>query len=332
MTGCPGLSLTEDAYGQKVFIDPQICVADSYCTKIKACPSFEEIIVKDYHPTKYKKDSGNESIDGDISKPEPLVSIDSLLSEGKTWRAVVIGVGGTGVTTISRVIAEASKNIKSDLIDFKFMDQKGLAQRNGSVTGHLALHPAEISAGTVTPTGKADLILSPDLLDASSALHYLSENGHAIIDDEYQIPLSFLLSEEEFSRNELQQKVFNSGENIGIFPANKIAVEYLGKSVYSSCVLLGMAYQKGLLPFSEGELTSAIERSMKKTEVENNLTAFNLGRKFISAPKEFTTISSRGSQNHEVSQNLFLLEQSIIGEFSKVELHKRNFRKIQKSK
>ena len=124
MTGCPGLSLTEDAYGQKVFIDPQICVADSYCTKIKACPSFEEIIVKDYHPTKYKKDSGIESIDGDISKPEPLVSIDSLLSEGKTWRAVVIGVGGTGVTTISRVIAEASKNIKSDLIDFKFMDQK----------------------------------------------------------------------------------------------------------------------------------------------------------------------------------------------------------------
>ena len=54
MTGCPGLSLTEDAYGQKVFIDPQICVADSYCTKIKACPSFEEVIVKDYHPIKYK--------------------------------------------------------------------------------------------------------------------------------------------------------------------------------------------------------------------------------------------------------------------------------------
>ena len=40
MTGCPGLSRTFDGYGSKVSIDPQICVADSYCTKIKVCPSF----------------------------------------------------------------------------------------------------------------------------------------------------------------------------------------------------------------------------------------------------------------------------------------------------
>ncbi|PJB53767.1 MAG: hypothetical protein CO099_05380, partial [Bdellovibrio sp. CG_4_9_14_3_um_filter_39_7] len=43
MTGCPGLTLTDDAYGSKVMIDPQICVSDSYCTKIKACPSFERV-------------------------------------------------------------------------------------------------------------------------------------------------------------------------------------------------------------------------------------------------------------------------------------------------
>ena len=78
-----------------------------------------------------------------------------------------------------------------------------------------------------------------------------------------------------------------------------------------------MAFQKGLLPFREEELTSAIERSMKKAEVKNNLTAFSLGRRFILTPKEFTTISSKGSQNHEISQNLFLLEQSIVDSFPK---------------
>ena len=55
MTGCPGLTKTSDAYGDKIMIDPQICVADSYCTKIKACPSFEEVTVKNYHPTKHQK-------------------------------------------------------------------------------------------------------------------------------------------------------------------------------------------------------------------------------------------------------------------------------------
>ena len=252
-----------------------------------------------------------------VPNPENLFSVESLLSENKTWRAVVIGVGGTGVTTISRVIAEADKNIQSDLIDFKFMDQKGLAQRNGRVTGHLALHPGEISAGTVTPMGKADLLLSPDLLDASSALHYLKSDGHAIVDDEFQVPLSFLLSEEEFSKNELQKKVFNSSDNVEIFPANKIAIEYLGKAVYSSCVLLGMAFQKGLLPFSENELISAIQRSMKKSEVENNLKAFSLGRAFIFDPKNFSTIVEKGKGNIEEANNLALLEKSFIESFPK---------------
>ena len=55
MTGCPGLTTTSDAYGQKIAIDPQICVADSYCTKIKACPSFEKVEVKDFPQPDLKK-------------------------------------------------------------------------------------------------------------------------------------------------------------------------------------------------------------------------------------------------------------------------------------
>ena len=53
---------------------------------------------------------------------------------------VVTGVGGSGVTTISRVLAEAAREMdgRSDL-DFKFIDQKGLAQRNGNVTGRLSI-------------------------------------------------------------------------------------------------------------------------------------------------------------------------------------------------
>ncbi|CAM9914109.1 unnamed protein product, partial [Chrysoparadoxa australica] len=79
-TGCPGLSQTFDAYGTKVFIDPQICVNDSYCTKIKACPSFEEVIVKEYHPSLYKNKVEKQGENKDLPLPTPDKSFETIAS------------------------------------------------------------------------------------------------------------------------------------------------------------------------------------------------------------------------------------------------------------
>ena len=113
MTGCPGLTKTSDAYGDKIMIDPQICVADSYCTKIKACPSFEEVIVKNYHPTKYKKNQISPVFD-DLPEVDGF-DLNLILNENASWRAVT-GVGGSGVTTISRIIAGLPKTLMLILI------------------------------------------------------------------------------------------------------------------------------------------------------------------------------------------------------------------------
>src|SRR2546425_5687485 len=40
-TGCPGLTIIDTDYGEKIGIDQSTCVSDTYCTKIMACPSFE---------------------------------------------------------------------------------------------------------------------------------------------------------------------------------------------------------------------------------------------------------------------------------------------------
>ena len=96
--------------------------------------------VSNYHPTLKKslKSVGNES--EDLPEPEIHKTLD-LISKGDDWRVVVTGVGGSGVTTISRILAEASREMdgRNDL-DFKFMDQKAFAQRNGRVTGHLSVY------------------------------------------------------------------------------------------------------------------------------------------------------------------------------------------------
>lgn len=301
MTGCPGLSQAFDPYGTKVIIDPQICVSDSYCTKIKVCPSFELVEVSNFHPTKYKTATKAEAQKNVLPLPVLKKSLQDIAA-GSDYRLVVTGVGGSGVTTISRVLAEAAKTMggRSD-IDFKFVDQKGLAQRNGNVTSHLALYQAGKSHAQVTPLGGADLLLSPDLLDGSQHLAFLSAQGSVILDEKFQVPLSILLDrgvlKKPINESHLQGKLQNLlGERLLLLPMKEVCEEQLGKSVYASAMILGVAFQRGLLPFELSELEAAFGRTMKKNELTNNLEAFALGRSLALGQKPAAKITSGASQ------------------------------------
>jgi indolepyruvate ferredoxin oxidoreductase len=301
MTGCPGLSQTFDAYGSKVMIDPQICVADSYCTKIKACPSFEMVEVLNYHPGLYKKASTAVEVQ-ELPLPKIRKSLSDI-AQGSDYRVVVTGVGGSGVTTISRVLAEAAREMGGrDDIDFKFVDQKGLAQRNGNVTSHLALFRAGKSHSQVTPLGGADLLLSPDLLDGAQHLSFLRKTGEAILDEKFQVPLSILL-DKGVEKTPVNAQVLSIklkdllGGRLTLLPMKDVSEKVLGKNVYASAMILGAAYQKGLLPFEMNDLEAAFARTMKKQELENNLISFKLGRELVSTGNRFLEKTAEGKSS-----------------------------------
>lgn len=291
MTGCPGLSQTFDAYGSKVMIDPQICVSDSYCTKIKACPSFELVKVSEYHPTKYKEQ--RQSAQDYQHLPEPHIEKDlSQIASGKDFRAIVIGVGGSGVTTISRVLAEASTDMAGrDDLQFKFVDQKGLAQRNGSVTSHISIFNSKKSHGPVVPLGTADIVVSPDLLEGSRAIEYLSSKGVLIIDADYQVPLSILLdrglnSDIVTAKNIQDELKAKLGDRLIMAPMKAICFEKFQRPVYASAMVLGIAYQAGRLPFTSQDLQTAIKSAVPKAEYELNWEAFQVGRDWFHNHKD----------------------------------------------
>ncbi|MCS4505685.1 thiamine pyrophosphate-dependent enzyme [Arhodomonas aquaeolei] len=284
-TGCPGLSQTEDAYGTKMTIDPQICVSDGYCTQIMACPSFERVRVIDYHPTKY---SALPEVDTDSALPEPAVrkTFEDVIA-GNDWRVVVTGVGGSGVTTISRVLAEAATDMNGhDGLGFRFMDQKGLAQRNGRVTGHLTVHREDRAAGPITPMGTGDLVISPDLLDGSEAVGFLAPHGIAVVDETFQLPLSVMLDRGEDApaptaadiRGRLREAL---GERAHLAGARALTHRLLGRNVYASAMLLGVAYQQGGMPFTLHNLREAFARAVPASEFDANWRAFTLGRRFV---------------------------------------------------
>jgi indolepyruvate ferredoxin oxidoreductase len=306
MTGCPGLSQTLDAYGTKVMIDPQICVSDSYCTKIKACPSFELVRVYDYHPTKYKTNS----FEPQFFNLAPPVVTKTLadIAGGRDFRSIVFGVGGSGVTTISRIIAESSLGMsgRKDL-EFKFVDQKGLAQRNGSVIGHLAIYSSNKTHGPIVPLGTADLVLSPDLLEGARAIEYLGPQGLMIVDEEFQVPLSIMLDRgidhEVTTPEALQRDLKNKlGDRLLMAPLKQMSFERFQRPVYASAMILGIAYQSGRLPFSEEDLEAAFKSALPKSEFQWNWEAFHMGRDWF---------LRRSYQKPETSMNSSLIEESV---------------------
>lgn len=284
MTGCPGLTQVSDAYGTKVAIDPQICVSDSYCTKLKACPSFELVEVSNYHPTKYRPQREGLALQ---SLPAPTQKLSFAdIAQGQDWRTVVIGVGGSGVTTISRVLAEAASDMGGrDDLDFKFVDQKGLAQRNGSVTSHLSLFARGKSHGQVVPEATAQVVVAPDLLEGARALSFLGPAGVLIVDSDYQVPLSLLLDYEvsapaksaEELRTELHALL---GERLIIGPFKELSFARYQRPVYSSAMLLGVMFQVGALPFALGDMEKAFAGALPKAEFAPNWEAFALGRQW----------------------------------------------------
>ncbi len=321
--GCPGLTRTEDAYGSKMTIDPDICVADGYCAELLACPAFEKITVANYHPTKYRSTEPKAPTHAVSELPEPK-AIKSLadLAAGEQWRVVVSGVGGSGVTTITRVIATAAAKMggRSDL-DFRFFDQKGLAQRNGRVTGHAVIVPKGASTGPITPQGSADLLLSTDLLDGSQALPFLAADGIAVIDQAFQPPLSVLLDRGEEGealsdttvRSELEQ---NFADQVTIVAAKQACTSQLGRGIYASAMVLGIAFQQGCIPFGLAELQDAFKQSVPKAELDNNWQAFELGRRWVLGDFAEEGMAEGATQQDEIGQLESSLRDSLFRDTS----------------
>lgn len=282
-TGCPGLTRIEDAYGSKVAIDHQICVSDGYCASLKACPSFELVEVLDFNPGANRQKI---EFEGELPLPEAIKKLEDM-AQGKEWRMTITGVGGTGVTTISRIISQAAANMSGrDDLDFKFMDQKGLAQRNGNVTGHLSIFKKGLSRGPVTPVGAADLLVSPDLFDGSSHLAFLSLEGVLIIDEEFQYSVSSMLEREGAApmlsgAQLLQELKLLLLDRLFSFSLKKVSNAVFDKSVYTSAMILGISFQLGRLPFSLEDLHQAFAKSLPANEFSSNWSAFTIGREFI---------------------------------------------------
>jgi len=282
LTGCPGLRHVQTDYGTKIDTDLSWCVADGACRRVGACNSFERIIVKRKRPPKSRVPELH--LD-EIPEPEKR-------AHGDLWRCCLTGVGGMGIGTVTSIVVRAGHYQGYKVV---FVDKKGLAIRNGGVVSQVVYNIADKPVTASIPYGKADLLLGVDILEAARAMDpsgriraAAPETTAAVINTDKIATINGVMGADDFDPDELE-KIIRAHTRKDDYMARNIAAiceKYLGSKVYANLMMLGFAFQKGLVPVSLDSIASAIQHTIR-AHAKENLYAFNMGRKLVVQPDLF---------------------------------------------
>jgi len=267
-SNCLSVLPKETELGRKRRIDQNACNKDYSCLK-GFCPSFVSVIGGDLRKNK----SANVELNQNLPQPQ-LPSIE------RPWNVLVAGIGGTGVLTISAILAMAA-HIEDK--GCSTLNQTGLAQKFGAVVSHVRIgrNQEDIYAVRIA-AGDADLMLGCDLVvsDSDDALAKLHRNrSFAVINDYESITSAFIRDgDAAFPTQAMKETIITEvgAEKASFVDATKIATSLLGDSIGSNLFLLGYAFQKGLIPVSAEAIQQAI--TLNNVAISFNQRAFDWGR------------------------------------------------------
>ncbi|MEO0368868.1 MAG: indolepyruvate ferredoxin oxidoreductase family protein [Pseudomonadota bacterium] len=267
-SNCLSVVPKQTPYGRKRQIDQSACNQDFSCLK-GFCPSFVTIT-----GGKLRKQEADHQVDfSSLTEPnKPTLN--------QPWNVVITGIGGTGVLTIAAVLSMAAH------LEYKgvaTLNQTGLAQKFGPVTSHLriAKEQADIHAVRI-PAGDADLLLGCDLAVAATdeSLSKLQRlRSHVVVNDTLAATAEFIDNPDvEFHIEPMKSSLLDHAEEakVGFVPAGEICKAIFANTIATNFFMVGVAYQRGLLPLSEAAILEALR--LNGVEVDFNQRAFLWGR------------------------------------------------------
>ena len=275
-SNCLSVVPKETPFGRKRQIDQNTCNKDFSCLN-GFCPSFVTVegdVAR--RSTVEIADSIADSLAIAIAEdtlPEPeLPAIESC------YDLLVTGVGGTGVITVGAVITMAAhlEGKGSSVLDFM-----GFAQKFGPVLSYLRIaeNPGDINQVRIE-AARADAMIGCDLVVSSSpkASHtYSKDRTRAVVNTAEMLTADFIRHRDASLRaGDRINAIDGAVEKLSTLDANGVAGALLGDTIYANVLLLGYAWQRGLVPVSLAALLRAIE--LNAVAVANNKRAFTLGR------------------------------------------------------
>jgi indolepyruvate ferredoxin oxidoreductase len=265
-SNCVSIEPLETEYGRKRRIDQSTCNQDYSCVD-GFCPSFVTL----------------EGAANAQAKPLPALTAESTplpeIEPVEGVRNIVFtGIGGTGVTTTASILAMAAH---IDGLAASVVDMTGLAQKGGAVFSHVRLgETEETPVGGRVPAASAHVLIACDLLVAAGpeALALYAKDRTVALGNADLLPTAdFVVNRDiRFDASAMARRLASACNSYDGCPAAEMAEQRFGDTLYANMIMLGFAWQKGLLPVSSRALYRAI--TLNGVAAEENLQAFEAGR------------------------------------------------------
>ncbi len=259
--------------GRKRQIDQNSCNKDYRCAD-GFCPSF--VSVEGGQPRRRSSALDRARFDALVARLPDAAERD--------WNGpcdlLVTGVGGTGVVTVGAVIAMAAhlEGRHASVLDFM-----GFAQKGGSVLSHVRLAiDADALNQVRIDTQQADAVLACDPVVAAGddALQSVSHGRTRIVVNRHVLPMAMQVTRPDAKVPVdalLAKLAAAAGEDrVDVFDAQMLSRRAMGDTMGANIVLLGYAWQSGLVPVSSAAIERAIE--LNGVAIDANRLAFRLGR------------------------------------------------------
>ncbi|MAS14789.1 MAG: pyruvate ferredoxin oxidoreductase [Nitratireductor sp.] len=269
-SNCLSVEPLESEFGTKRKINQSSCNKDFSCVN-GFCPSFVTI-----EGATRKKRSGMEidltRLAAGLPDPEPA-ALD------KPFDLMITGVGGTGVVTVGALITMAAhlEGKGSSVLDFT-----GFAQKFGPVLSYvrLASSPDDIHQVRID-RGAADALIGCDIVVSSSPKASASYRpGMRAVVNLAEMPTGDIVRKRDASLRVDRRLAAIEGvtgkDALAAMDANRLSEKLMGDTVFANVMMLGFAWQKGLVPVSLNALTQAIV--LNGVAIEKNHRAFLIGR------------------------------------------------------
>ena len=279
-SSCLSVQPVETEFGRKTAIHQSSCNKDFTCLD-GDCPAFIEVVPGGKVPT--KATAAVDEIGDDLPEPDRL-------DEGNV---LMMGIGGTGVVTVNQMLATAA------LLDGKQadgLDQTGLAQKGGPVVSNLKIRLMGAAAegdgsdgANKVGAGEADAYIVFDLLSGTNPINLeKAQAGRTVaLVSSSKVPTSAMVRDTaaEFPEWTAFQRSIDDAttpERNVYFDAGTLSDNLFRSHMPANVLVLGAAYQSGVVPISASAIERAIE--LNGVAVEMNTQAFRIGRKIVLDP------------------------------------------------
>jgi indolepyruvate ferredoxin oxidoreductase len=291
----------------RVFINERICEGCGDCGRKSNCLSVQPVPTEFGRKTRVHQSSCNvdySCLDGDCPAfmtvvpgapagrrpaaeaitPDELPAPHPVVDPG-SFGIRLTGVGGTGVVTVSQVLATAG------LIagwHTRSLDQTGLAQKGGAVVSDVRFSRSALPPTNKLGTGECDLYLGCDLLVASDPknLAVTAPDRTVAVVSVAEVPTGPMVSDPALAfpdRTAVSQPILDRVRDGSVLlDVRQIVLGLFGDDQFANVFLVGAGFQTGALPLPPDAIEEAIR--VNGVAVEKNLQAFRRGRQYMADP------------------------------------------------